>query len=241
MKLSTKIAAVAVAVVAGPLATGIAMAGTPSADGTITACVKADGTPRIVDTEAGQTCASGERSLAWSSGWRHRGTYDRAKTYAVGDVAVLPKPCGTIAFAFQNGRSTWVKTGNGPNPYCLFDTYHVDTATWRPVSLPPSTPPQEWDDQSLLRIGKTDWDAYEVWQTREIRTFNSTGGAWLNIKGLNAKYCAVNATPVSSSPVVVTRADYDSLYPEWIYLATAKPTGELVNVPLDVLIDCAVY
>lgn len=57
------VSAASALVVAG----GIAYAGIPSADGTITACfTKSGGALRVIDAEAGQTCAKNEIQLQWS-------------------------------------------------------------------------------------------------------------------------------------------------------------------------------
>lgn len=240
MKLTTKLTILAAAAIGGTTLTGIAIAGTPSADGTITACVKTDGTPRIIDTEAGGTCTSTEKRLAWSSGWRHRGTYDAAKTYAVGDVVVLPKVCGTVGPSFQEGRSVWVKVNNGSTPYCLLDSYHIDSATWRPLSLPPSTPRRApVQGAAGVRVETTDEGRTDVADDKYfVKLWNYSGIVWINMPGADARKCRVAATALSGDPVVVTR--YESGYSEWIALLTQLPSGADVEIPLDVIIDCPV-
>jgi hypothetical protein len=44
----------------------VAVAAIPSADGTITACMKSDGTIRLIDTDAGVSCKSNERAVTWN-------------------------------------------------------------------------------------------------------------------------------------------------------------------------------
>jgi hypothetical protein len=46
--------------------TGVALATIPSANGTISACYTRLGTFRVIDTDAGQRCVAGERSLQWN-------------------------------------------------------------------------------------------------------------------------------------------------------------------------------
>jgi hypothetical protein len=48
------------------LAGGIAYAAIPAANGTITACYKANGSLRLIDAEAGQACSSTEQALLWN-------------------------------------------------------------------------------------------------------------------------------------------------------------------------------
>lgn len=45
---------------------GVAAAAIPAADGTFTACVKSDGTLRLIDAEARATCKANERTVTWS-------------------------------------------------------------------------------------------------------------------------------------------------------------------------------
>jgi hypothetical protein len=54
------------AVLALVLASGIAYAAIPAANGTITGCYKANGSLRVVDAEAMQTCTSTEQQLVWN-------------------------------------------------------------------------------------------------------------------------------------------------------------------------------
>lgn len=49
-------------------ATGVAVAAIPSADGLITACVRAGGQLRVIDAEAGETCSANETQVEWSTG-----------------------------------------------------------------------------------------------------------------------------------------------------------------------------
>jgi hypothetical protein len=49
------------------VAAGIAYAAIPGGDGTISGCYKmSDGTLRVIDAEAGQTCKSSEKPITWS-------------------------------------------------------------------------------------------------------------------------------------------------------------------------------
>ena len=62
-----KLMAVAAATGAAALAGGIAYAAIPAADGTITACTDSGGrNVRLIDTEAGGVCATGEKKVAWN-------------------------------------------------------------------------------------------------------------------------------------------------------------------------------
>jgi hypothetical protein len=49
-------------------ASGAAFAAIPSSSGTITTCYAQNGSLRVIDTEAGQTCRSAETQLSWKDG-----------------------------------------------------------------------------------------------------------------------------------------------------------------------------
>jgi hypothetical protein len=83
----------AIAAVAVPLTltlfAGLAYATIPSRDtGRYTACVRTDGSLRMIDYEAGARCARGERSISWSKGWQYRGAWRSTTAYATGDATV---------------------------------------------------------------------------------------------------------------------------------------------------------
>jgi hypothetical protein len=46
--------------------TAAAVASIPSSDGVFTACVKSDGTLRLIDAEAGDTCKASEQTVTWN-------------------------------------------------------------------------------------------------------------------------------------------------------------------------------
>jgi hypothetical protein len=86
------LAGFAIGVVAAATLTGggVALAAIPSnSTGQYTACVlKRTGTVRIIDSQAGKRCRAKEKTVSWSKGWQHRGTWSAGVGYAVGDVVV---------------------------------------------------------------------------------------------------------------------------------------------------------
>lgn len=80
------------AALASVTAAGITFAAIPTTTtGRITACYATSGTRagliRIIDAQAGQTCATSERSINWqTNGVRYRGAYSTTGTYFTGDV-----------------------------------------------------------------------------------------------------------------------------------------------------------
>lgn len=236
MKLSTKLAALAAAVVGGTALTGIAVAGIPAADGTITACVSSAGAPRIIDTEAGQTCAAGERQINWSSGWRHRGTYDSTKTYQVGDIVIVHQPCGTTAARYVVQPATFIKVTPDPEyggcPYSNFSWQFLSKPMDR-VQLPKPTGPVSF------RIGANDSGTYSSEVSRfVVQTWNYGDVAWIYTSGMDARRCRVTASAVSDIPVVITRST--ASYANWIPLNVRTHTNGFTRVPIDVVLDCPV-
>ena len=78
-KLSSKgrkLSAIAAVVVAGVAGTVVyADAAVPSADNTITGCYTTGNPLKVIDTDAGQKCATGETTLSWGGGMRFRGVW----------------------------------------------------------------------------------------------------------------------------------------------------------------------
>lgn len=63
MKRTLLVALLALAAVA---AAGLAYGAIPSSNGTITGCVDAKGSLKLIDAEAGATCAAGKQTLTWN-------------------------------------------------------------------------------------------------------------------------------------------------------------------------------
>ena len=228
MKLRTKIAAVAAAAVGVTALTGIAVAGIPSTTNTVTACVNTAGAPRIIDTDAGQTCTTGEKQVTWSAGWRHRGTFTHQTRYQVGDVVLLPSPgCSTGGIAYVDEPSTWIKTGSDSG-ICPLD------GGW--VALTPLTRPHQVPGPVGFRLGASDSGTSHWDHKYTVKTWNYGDVAWINVTHANVADCTVSVTPVADVPLIVTRGV--TSYPDWILLRIRKPNGEVLRAPLDVLLDC---
>lgn len=85
---------------------GMAIAAIPSSsDGSITSCVnKTSGAVRIIDAQAGKHCTTKERRVAWSKGYRYRGTWSAGTAYAVLDV-VTANGSSYVAKAASTGKT----------------------------------------------------------------------------------------------------------------------------------------
>lgn len=239
MKLRTKIVALTAALVAGPLATGIALAGTPSADNTITACVASNGTPRIIDKEAGATCATGERQISWSAGWRIRGTYDATKTYQVGDVVSRVNTCGGYQAPRLRGTETWVKVAPGPET-ATPERPCPAAATWVHLSrmpdylFPPDFPETyrvpATADNLLLFPADGGGAGVRVWNYGDIVWIQPTGTT------PDVSKCVVTGTAVTHLPYFLTRLPAN--YAGWIGLYVRTHSGTPSRVPVEVTLFC---
>ena len=58
----------------------IANAAVPSANNTITGCYTAASPLRLIDTDAGQKCSTGESTVSWGGGMRFRGVWKDGPT-----------------------------------------------------------------------------------------------------------------------------------------------------------------
>lgn len=97
MKRSHKVAAAIAAVTVALTGSGIAYASIPDESGMIHTCLK-DGKLRVIDTDAGQTCAGGETSLNWNQ------TGPAGATGPTGPVGPTgpPGPTGSNDFSMVN-------------------------------------------------------------------------------------------------------------------------------------------
>lgn len=223
------------------VATGVAVAGTPAADGTYTACVGDGGATRIIDAEAGDACAEGEQTISWTSGWRNAGTYSKANTYQVGDVVRRSNDCAYEASAPRmRGIETWVKIAPGPERteyYTSRCPYSGDG--WLQLSRMPEIPP----DSSIK-------DAYRVPATAsatqvsprdgngfELLTWNYGGVVWIQLPSwINANQCSVSAMAVSFQGITVTRAD--GTWKDFVGLYIRQGQSEAARTPIDVTLSC---
>lgn len=233
----TKYVAAAGGLAAGILvAAGVAVADTPAADGSITACVDASGMPRIIDTDAGESCGGDEERVSWTSAWTPRGWYRADRAYEVGDLVNARRTCGGITGWDPNSTWTLVRVRDVPDRGCPFADPFVqgDDRGWEVVT--PGTRILAYDSVDGFRVGANDTDVL-VSSDRNgnpVRAWNYGDVIWINKK--NAEHCQVDATPVADTAVTVTRATWK--YADWIALLP-KQSGQPVRVPMDVVLTCA--
>jgi hypothetical protein len=117
---------VAIAVVGGLTLGGVAWAAIPhGSTGVITACYRTDdpnrGALRVIDAQAGATCATGESKLTWNQrGINWKGPWDATSSYAKNDAVA------------HNGGSYLALTAN-------VDVVPTNTSNWAVLAAPGAT------------------------------------------------------------------------------------------------------
>ena len=82
---------------------GIAYAAIPGAGGTITGCYKTNGSLRVIDAEAGQTCTSSEQQLTWNQTGPQGPEGPQGPTGPTGPPGP-PGPSGALGDLFHSQR-----------------------------------------------------------------------------------------------------------------------------------------
>lgn len=128
-------------------ATTVAVASIPSADGTITACVKSDGSVRLIDTEAAQNCKANEQPVTWNQTGPQgpagtngtNGTNGIAGYEVVSGTVVIvgPRPGGNVSgtISCPSGK---VALGGGASSDVVSDQPAADGTGWTYVFTIPT-------------------------------------------------------------------------------------------------------
>jgi hypothetical protein len=115
-----------------------AQAAIPDAGGVIHGCIGRSGVLRLIDTEAGQTCASQERPVSWSAGSSDLSALDLAVILGSNDFSGFdggPRAdnnptdflleCPDGQFAISGGYRLTVRAGTGDDFVTLTNGVHV--------------------------------------------------------------------------------------------------------------------
>jgi hypothetical protein len=218
----------------------IAQAAVPSANNTITGCYTAANPLRIIDTDAGQKCNTGESTLSWGGGMRFRGVwkdgpgpgvppaglYDSTKK---GDVIRYE---GTPnKFGCTSPKGSWVNVvGSYAYPCLEFPQ------NWAPLALDGpqgSNADAHWVSLNSNSTLRTASDA-------GVTTYPGYGYSYVGIPTVpDPSKCALTATTTSYSNRVTTTAQ---VYGAYILVATRDlTTGSFTPAPVDVVATCAKY
>src|SRR4051794_14491667 len=236
-----RLAAVA-AIVAGGVAGTVlyASAAVPSKDNTITGCYAGSNPLRIIDAEAGQTCASGETTLSWGGGMRFRGVWKDGpgpgvppaglySTTKKGDVVRMEVP--TNKFGCTTPKGSWVNVVGSYAYPCL-----EWPQNWVPLALD-GTPGNNADTHWVsLNANGTLRAASDT----GIEIYPGTGYAYVKIPTVaDPSKCGLSATVTAYTSRVTGTAQ---LYGGYILVATRDiASGAFTAAPLDLTVTCAKY
>lgn len=234
-------ATITVAVLGG---TGLyAYAAVPSADNTISGCYSATTALRIIDTEKGQACQTGETLLSWGGGMRFRGVWKAGPGPGVpppglyqstrkGDV--IRYEGAPNQFGCTSPKGAWVSVAGSYAYPCL-----EYPQNWAPLAL---------DGQAGTNGNNADTHWVSLTSTGTVRaasdsgvvTYPGTGYAYLSFPTVaDPSKCGLSATTTAYTSRVTTTAQITSGY---ILVATRDVgTGAFTATPVDVTITCAKY
>ena len=220
-----------------------AKAAVPSADNTISGCYNATGAFRIIDTEKGQVCQSGETPLAFGGGMRFRGIWKDGPGPGVpptglyqstrkGDVIRYEGPPNK--FGCTSPKGAWVSVAGSYAYPCL-----EYPQNWAPLAL---------DGQAGANGNNADAHWVSLTATGALRassdagvvTYVGTGYAYLSIPTVpDPSKCGLSAFVTTYTSRVTATAQVTSGY---ILVATRDlATGAFTAAPVDVTVTCAKY
>lgn len=221
----------------------IANAAVPSADNTITGCYTSGSPLRIIDTEAGQACAAGERTLAWGGGMRFRGVWKDG-----------PGPGVPPAGLYQSTKKGDVIRYEGPpNKFGCTSPKGSYVSVAGSYAYPCIEYPQNWAPLALDGApGASGSNADAHWVSLNangtvrassdagVVTYTGTGYAYLTIPTIpDPSRCGLTVTTTSYTSRVTATAQVSSGY----ILAVTRDltTGAFTAAPVDVVATCAKY
>jgi hypothetical protein len=218
----------------------IAHAAVPSANNTITGCYTTGNPLRIVDTDAGQTCTTSEKTLSWGGGMRFRGVwkagpgpgvppaglYDSTKK---GDV--IRYEGDLKQFGCTSPKGSWVSVAGSYAYPCL-----EFPQNWAPLALDGpqgSNADAHWvslNANSTLRAAS---DA-------GVTLYPGNGYAYVGIPTVpDPSKCALTATVGAYTNRVTVSAQ---VYGSYVLVATRDlSTGAFSPAPVDLVATCAKY
>jgi hypothetical protein len=228
----------AAATVAGGLT--IAYAAVPSADNTITGCYTTGNPLRIVDTDAGQTCASGETTLSWGGGMRFRGVWKDgpgpgvppAGLYAStkkGDVIRIEVPPNK--FGCTTPKGSWVNVvGSYAYPCLEFPQ------NWAPLALDGA----QGNNADTHWVSLTASGSVRASSDAGVTTYSGTGYAYVKIPTVpDPSKCGLSATVTDYATKATAAAQ---VYSDHVLVTTRdNVAGSWAAVPVDLTVTCAKY
>lgn len=224
------------------LSTGaiVARAAIPSSsDGTITACYSsANPALRVIDAQAGATCAAGETSVAWNMGMRWAGQWDDGTgpgkvapglTYPSGNrnkVVRMNVPKGK--FGCTTPKGLWVSITDSYSYPCV-----EYPQNWVLLVPDPVVPDTHW-----VRTGG---DGKVVASSEPVDyAYLSSGYGYLHIPTIaDLNQCSLtgNVADYATSGVTMTVQPYYG----YVLYTLRKADGSSVSAPVNITITCTRY
>jgi hypothetical protein len=232
------VAAVIATVVGGTVV--YASAAVPSANNTITGCYTASNPLRIIDTDAGQKCATGETTLSWGGGMRFRGVwkdgpgpgvpppglYDSTKK---GDVIRYE---GSVnKFGCTSPKGAWVNVvGSYAYPCLEFPQ------NWAPLAL--DGPQGNNADAHWVSLNAN--STLRASSDAGVTTYPGHGYAYVGMPTVpDPTKCGLSATVTAYTNRVTATAQ---AYGSYVLVATRDlTTGNFTPAPVDLTVTCAKY
>jgi hypothetical protein len=245
MRRSTKVMAAFAMLAAVVGGTTLAHAAIPSKTNRITGCYSAaNPTLRMVDTDAGQACASGETTVAWGGGMQFRGVWTSTSkpfgTYGQGGEQlhkgdVVRYEGSPTAFGCSSPKGSWVNVvGDYAYPCLEYPQNWVPLALDGPAGAPGSNANTHWVHFDA---------AHNVVASSEPVTYSypSSSYGFVQLRDVpDLSKCALAATVTDYTAAGGTTAFAQNYY-GYILFGTKNTAGSFTAVPVDVTITCSHY
>jgi hypothetical protein len=217
-----------------------AVAAVPSKDNTITGCYVSGAPLRIIDTDAGQACSSGESTVSWGGGMRFRGVwkdgpgpgYPPAGLYQSTKKGDVIRYEGTInKFGCTSPKGSWVSVAGSYAYPCL-----EFPQNWAPLAL---DGPQG-SNADAHWVSLTSSGGVRASSDSGIVTYTGYGYTYLSIPTVaDPSKCGLSATLTAYTNRVTVSAQVSSGY---ILVASRDlSSGAFTAAPIDLVVTCANY
>ena len=218
---------------------GVAHAAIPSSSNEINGCYTSGSALRLIDTDAGQACNSGETPISWGGGMRFRGVWKDGPGPGVppaglyqstkkGDVIRIEVP--ENKFGCTTPKGSWVNVVGSYAYPCL-----EYPQNWAPLAL--DGPAGKNADVHWVRLNSA--GAVTAASDAGVVTYPGTGYAYVTIPGVDPAKCGLTATAGDYTKRVTVTAENYGQY----VLVVARDTGTaaFTSTAMNVSVDCAKY
>jgi len=221
----------------------IANAAVPSTDNLITGCYTTGNPVRIIDTDAGQKCATGESTLSWGGGMRFRGIWKDGPGPGVPPPGLYQSTRKGDVIRYEGTPNKFGCTSPKGSYVSVAGSYAYPCIeypqNWAPLALD-GNPGTNGSNADAHWVSLTATGTVRASSDAGIVTYPGTGYAYLSIPTVpDPSKCALTATTTAYTSRVTTTAQVSSGY---ILVATRDvATGAFTAAPVDVVATCAKY